>query len=87
MSFHKRLHHFYQKLSEECRLLDYKGKLVSFKCDLTSEPNIEAMFAWIKQHHKGVDVCVNNAGLAIEEPLLGNLYSKSIVCCVIIFPI
>jgi len=58
------------RLSEECRLLDYKGKLVSYKCDLTQEESITSMFEWIKVTHGGVDVCVNNAGLAVEEPLL-----------------
>lgn len=28
------------------------------------------MFAEIKARHKGVDVCINNAGLANPEPLL-----------------
>jgi len=58
------------KLSEECRLLDYKGKLVPYKCDLRKDDEIEAMFAWIKTNHGGVDVCVNNAGLAMESPLI-----------------
>ncbi|XP_008295374.1 dehydrogenase/reductase SDR family member 11-like [Stegastes partitus] len=40
------------------------------KCDLTKEEEILSMFAAIKAQHKGVDVCINNAGLANSEPLL-----------------
>lgn len=41
-----------------------------FKCDLSNEEEITSMFAAIKAEHKGVDVCVNNAGLAHPESLL-----------------
>ncbi len=29
-----------------------------------------SMFSWIKVQHQGIDVCINNAGLALPEPLL-----------------
>jgi len=51
--------------------LDFSGELISYHCDLTNEQDIEAMFGWIKLYYKGVDVCVNSAGVAIENPLLG----------------
>jgi len=28
------------------------------------------MFSWIKVQHQGIDVCINNAGLALPESLL-----------------
>uniref|UniRef100_A0A3Q3AQ69 Dehydrogenase/reductase SDR family member 11 n=1 Tax=Kryptolebias marmoratus TaxID=37003 RepID=A0A3Q3AQ69_KRYMA len=59
-----------QDLAAECRAAGYSGELVPFRCDLTSVEEIEAMFAAIKAQHRGVDVCVNNAGLAHPEPLL-----------------
>ncbi|XP_017290764.2 dehydrogenase/reductase SDR family member 11-like [Kryptolebias marmoratus] len=59
-----------QDLATECRAAGYSGELVPFRCDLTSVEEIEAMFAAIKAQHRGVDVCVNNAGLAHPEPLL-----------------
>uniref|UniRef100_A0A3P9BMZ4 Dehydrogenase/reductase SDR family member 11 n=1 Tax=Maylandia zebra TaxID=106582 RepID=A0A3P9BMZ4_9CICH len=34
------------------------------------------MFAAIKEQHKGVDVCINNAGLAHPEPLLSGKTSS-----------
>ncbi|CAI5693196.1 dehydrogenase/reductase SDR family member 11-like [Oreochromis aureus] len=51
------------KLAAECQSAVYPGVLVPFKCDLTKEEEILAMFAAIKKQHKGVDVCINNPGL------------------------
>ncbi|KAM9318135.1 dehydrogenase/reductase SDR family member 11-like [Pholidichthys leucotaenia] len=59
-----------QKLAEECQTEGLCGVFVPFKCDLTNEEEILAMFAFIKEQHKGVDVCINNAGLGYPEPLL-----------------
>ncbi|KAJ8257051.1 hypothetical protein COCON_G00192030 [Conger conger] len=59
-----------EKLSAECQSAGYPGTLVPYKCDLTSEEEILSMFSAVKTLHQGVDVCVNNAGLACNEPLL-----------------
>lgn len=59
-----------QKLAAECQSAGYSGVLVPFKYDLTSEEDILSMFSAIKGQHQGVDVCINNAGLAHPEPLL-----------------
>ncbi|XP_030600420.1 dehydrogenase/reductase SDR family member 11-like [Archocentrus centrarchus] len=59
-----------QKLSAECQSAGHPGVLVPFKCDLTKEEDILSMFAAIKEQHKGVDVCINNAGLAHPELLI-----------------
>lgn len=59
-----------KKLSEECQSSGLGGVLVPYKCDLTNEDEILSMFADIKSQHQGVDVCINNAGLALLEPLL-----------------
>ncbi|XP_013855799.1 dehydrogenase/reductase SDR family member 11 [Austrofundulus limnaeus] len=59
-----------QKLAAECQAAGYSGQLVPFKCDLSKTEEIESMFASIKAQHKGVDVCINNAGLAHPDPLL-----------------
>ncbi|XP_004558278.3 dehydrogenase/reductase SDR family member 11 isoform X1 [Maylandia zebra] len=59
-----------QKLAAECQSAGHPGVLVPFKCDLSKEEEILSMFAAIKEQHKGVDVCINNAGLAHPEPLL-----------------
>ncbi|XP_036393175.1 dehydrogenase/reductase SDR family member 11 isoform X1 [Megalops cyprinoides] len=59
-----------EKLAAECRSAGYSGILVPYKCDLSSEEDILSMFSAIKTLHQGVDVCINNAGLAQAEPLL-----------------
>ncbi|XP_063348626.1 dehydrogenase/reductase SDR family member 11-like [Pelmatolapia mariae] len=59
-----------QKLAAECQNASHPGVLVPLKCDVSKEEEILAMFAAIKKQHKGVDVCINNAGLAHAEPLL-----------------
>ncbi|XP_066279927.1 dehydrogenase/reductase SDR family member 11-like [Branchiostoma lanceolatum] len=46
------------------------GRLYPVKCDLTVEAEIRAMFDNIESEHGGVDVCINNAGLAMKDPLL-----------------
>ncbi|KAF3847540.1 hypothetical protein F7725_020568 [Dissostichus mawsoni] len=59
-----------QNLAAECQSAGHSGVLVPFKCDLNNEEEILSMFAAIKDQHKGVDVCINNAGLANPESLL-----------------
>ncbi|CAH1263761.1 DHRS11 [Branchiostoma lanceolatum] len=46
------------------------GRLYPVKCDLTVEAEIRAMFDNIESEHGGVDVCINNAGLATKDRIL-----------------
>lgn len=62
--------YLFQKLAAECQSAGYSGTLIPYKCDLSNEEEILSMFSAIKTLHKGVDVCINNAGLAHNEPLL-----------------
>jgi len=64
-------------VAAECTKLGYKGKLHSYKCDLTQEAEIEAMFKWIEANHGGVDVCINNAGFSSGEGVLGCTVKKT----------
>ncbi|KAL1260566.1 hypothetical protein QQF64_008393 [Cirrhinus molitorella] len=59
-----------ETLAAECVRNGFSGTLIPYKCDLTVEDEILSMFTWIKGQHQGVDVCLNNAGLAHPEPLL-----------------
>lgn len=59
-----------EKLSAECRSAGHSGTLIPYKCDLSKEQEILSMFSAIKTLHQGVDVCINNAGLAHPESLL-----------------
>ncbi|XP_051814237.1 dehydrogenase/reductase SDR family member 11-like isoform X6 [Acanthochromis polyacanthus] len=64
-----------QELAAECTKAGYSGVLVPIKCDLTKEEDILYMFATIKAQHKGVDVCINNAGLSLQGSLLSGTMS------------
>lgn len=46
------------------------GKLVALKCDVRNEDQIKTMFEMVKVKYGGIDVCINNAGLAHAAPLL-----------------
>jgi NADP-dependent 3-hydroxy acid dehydrogenase YdfG len=60
-------------INEHAKQLASKGyadKLLAYKCDVGKEDEVEKMFQWIEEKHGGVDVCINNAGFAVVEPLL-----------------
>lgn len=59
-----------QKLAAECQSAGYSGTLIPYKCDLSNEEEILSMFSAIRTMQQGVDVCINNAGLAHSEALL-----------------
>ncbi|XP_060902896.1 dehydrogenase/reductase SDR family member 11-like [Labrus mixtus] len=59
-----------QKLAAECQSAGHSGVFVPYKCDLSNEEEIVSMFSAIKSQHKGVDVCINNAGVGHPDPLL-----------------
>lgn len=84
---------WFQKLAAECQSAGHSGLLVPFKCDLTKEEDILTMFSAIKAQHKGVDVCINNAGLAHPEVLLNgktsswkNMLDVRAQCCYVSKP-
>ena len=51
------------------------GKLVATKCDVSREEEVREAFQIAKAEFGGVDVCVNNAGLAHNAPLLSGATS------------
>ncbi|GFR28223.1 hypothetical protein TNCT_436171 [Trichonephila clavata] len=57
-------------ISEEDAVKTSPGKLVAIKCDLTQESEIESMFDEILRTFGRLDLCVNNAGLGHDSPLL-----------------
>ncbi|XP_011432073.1 dehydrogenase/reductase SDR family member 11-like [Crassostrea angulata] len=61
-----------QTLTTECMSL--RGSILPIKCDLTVREDIEAMFSLIREKLLGVDVCVNNAGLALDAPIIDGHY-------------
>ncbi|KAG0722049.1 Dehydrogenase/reductase SDR family member 11 [Chionoecetes opilio] len=57
-----------QALADE--LKGQPGTLIPIKCDITKDDQVVSMFARIKRELGGVDVCVNNAGIAVFKDLL-----------------
>ncbi|KAL8618791.1 hypothetical protein ACOMHN_000219 [Nucella lapillus] len=59
-----------QKLEQE--LSGAAGSVTPVKCDVSSEAEVTAMFQMIRHNSSlgRVDVCINNAGLNYDEPLL-----------------
>ncbi|XP_023372383.1 dehydrogenase/reductase SDR family member 11 isoform X1 [Otolemur garnettii] len=59
-----------EELAAECKSAGYPGTLIPYRCDLTNEEDILSMFSAIRSQHSGVDICINNAGLARPDSLL-----------------
>lgn len=57
-------------IAEEEDVGNASGKLVAIKCDLTQESEILSLFDEIRRNFGRVDVCINNAGLGLNAPLL-----------------
>uniref|UniRef100_F6Q645 Dehydrogenase/reductase SDR family member 11 n=1 Tax=Equus caballus TaxID=9796 RepID=F6Q645_HORSE len=59
-----------EELAAECKSAGYPGTLIPYKCDLSSEEDILSMFSAVRSQYSGVDICINNAGLARADTLL-----------------
>jgi NAD(P)-dependent dehydrogenase (short-subunit alcohol dehydrogenase family) len=53
-------------------LQNVPGELHPVQCDITKEQDILAAFSWIKEHLGGVDIMINNAGVAHQSFLAGS---------------
>lgn len=49
---------------------ELKGKLHSFKCDVTKEEDIKNAFKWVETNVGGADILINNAGIVLKANLL-----------------
>ena len=59
---------YVQELSKE--VAGASGKVVAKKCDVSKEEEILALYSSIRAEYGGVDVCINNAGLARDASIL-----------------
>ncbi|XP_077021174.1 dehydrogenase/reductase SDR family member 11 isoform X2 [Tamandua tetradactyla] len=59
-----------EELAAECKSAGYPGTLIPYRCDLSNEEDILSMFSAVRSQHSGVDICINNAGLARPDTLL-----------------
>ncbi|XP_069685859.1 uncharacterized protein [Periplaneta americana] len=57
-----------QELAEG--LKSQPGKLYALKCDITKETEVQEAFKWIKSNVGGVDILINNAGVASNGKLI-----------------
>ncbi|CAL1260855.1 unnamed protein product [Larinioides sclopetarius] len=57
-------------IAEEDEVKNSPGKLIAYRCDLSQESEILSMFDEIRKTCGRLDVCINNAGLSHNAPLL-----------------
>ncbi|GIY02422.1 hypothetical protein CEXT_428211 [Caerostris extrusa] len=57
-------------IAEEDAVKAAPGKLVAIKCDISQETEILSLFSEIRQKFGRLDVCINNAGLSHDSPLV-----------------
>jgi NADP+-dependent farnesol dehydrogenase len=57
----------------EKSLKSEKGKLYPLKCDVSKESEVTEAFKWIKTNLGGVDILINNAGVATFNTLIGTV--------------
>jgi NAD(P)-dependent dehydrogenase (short-subunit alcohol dehydrogenase family) len=58
-----------QEFSNELNKIG-KGSALPVKCDVSKEDEILAMFEEVNAKYGGVDVMINNAGLAHDAPMM-----------------
>ncbi|XP_055475897.1 dehydrogenase/reductase SDR family member 11 isoform X1 [Psammomys obesus] len=59
-----------EELAAECKSAGYPGTLIPYRCDLSNEEDILSMFSAVRSQYSGVDICINNAGMARPDTLL-----------------
>ncbi|PCI00361.1 MAG: oxidoreductase [Flavobacteriaceae bacterium] len=56
-------------------LTRFDNRITSFKCDISSQSELNRLIAFIKKEHKDLNVLINNAGIQYDETLLDKTYS------------
>ena len=64
-----------QDLSKVMSEANAPGRLVAVKCDVSQEEEVKVAFKKAQAEFGGVDVCVNNAGVGHDAPLLSGATS------------
>ena len=64
------------KLGEiQTKLKNEKGKFYPIQCDVRKEEEILKAFQKIEKELGGIDILINNAGVILNEPIIGKLSS------------
>ncbi len=56
-------------------LAKFDNRITSFKCDISSQSELDRLITFIKQEHKDLNVLINNAGIQYDETLLDETYN------------
>lgn len=46
------------------------GELMAMQCDVSKEADVVRLFGRIQDQFGGVDICINNAGVLLDAPIL-----------------
>lgn len=56
-------------------LAKFDSRIVSFKCDISSQSELDLLVDFIKQEHKDLNILINNAGIQYNCDFLDKAYS------------
>lgn len=56
-------------------LTNLDNRITSFKCDISSQPELDRLVSFIKEEHKDLNVLINNAGIQYDQTLLDESYT------------
>lgn len=60
----------YNKSEEEAKKISEQTGAVLLKCDISDYNEVKKMFSYIKENFGGIDVLINNAGVALPQKLI-----------------
>src|SRR5690554_6626932 len=56
-------------------LVKFDKRITSFKCDISSQSELDRLVTYINQEHKDLNVLINNAGIQYNQTLLDETYT------------
>ena len=64
------MHHYSVLFKDVKYEMGSLGELMTIQCDVAKEDEVKSMFALIDSKYGGVEICINNAGLSKDCPIL-----------------
>ena len=56
-------------------LAKFDNRIISFKCDISSQSELDLLVTYINHEHKDLNVLINNAGIQYNQTLLDETYT------------